>query len=223
MKVFCISDLHTWHNNILILGKGRPFETMVEMRDTIRQTWNARVSPGDIVYMLGDLCARNIPQETVRDYVDSLNGEKIFSLGNHDDWEPEEYLKVGFNDVGMVFNAGDGVMLGHYPIYNERDLLTEEFLSKKHAVRYAQLFVDYNKILRAAGGKFLIHGHVHSQESDRLGCYNVSIDLRGWGPTQFEDAKQRIYGTINWKAAASEETLAILKKEVQQRRNRSYV
>ena len=57
MKYY-ISDLHLFHTNVTKEGRNyddRPFQTMEEMLRTIHDNWNARVTNGDTVYILGDI------------------------------------------------------------------------------------------------------------------------------------------------------------------------
>ena len=58
------SDLHLGHRNIIRLCN-RPFATIEEMDETLIRNWNAKVTKGDTVYILGDLLFRHEkPAET---------------------------------------------------------------------------------------------------------------------------------------------------------------
>ena len=47
------SDLHFGHENILRFDK-RPFSSIKEHDEELIKRWNAKVKPGDTVYILGD-------------------------------------------------------------------------------------------------------------------------------------------------------------------------
>lgn len=83
-KRFLISDTHFFHGNILKFTdkngvKIRPFTTLTEMHETIVENWNKVVSPGDLVFHLGDVAWGNNFNILRR-----LNGNKQLILGNHD-------------------------------------------------------------------------------------------------------------------------------------------
>lgn len=51
-KQFYISDWHYGHANVIAFDN-RPFKSLLEMDEALVDRWNAVVSPGDIVYVLG--------------------------------------------------------------------------------------------------------------------------------------------------------------------------
>ena len=53
-KQFYISDWHYGHANVIAFDN-RPFKSLLEMDEALVDRWNAVVSPGDIVYVLGDI------------------------------------------------------------------------------------------------------------------------------------------------------------------------
>lgn len=55
---FYTSDLHLFHKNVTAEGTNfdkRPFQTLAEMHEAIKQKWNAKVTNADTVYILGDI------------------------------------------------------------------------------------------------------------------------------------------------------------------------
>jgi Predicted phosphohydrolase len=48
------------------------------MNEHIKNKWNEMISNDDIVYIVGDFARRDF-----KNYVNSLNGKKIFIQGNH--------------------------------------------------------------------------------------------------------------------------------------------
>ena len=74
MKYY-ISDLHLFHTNVTKEGRNyddRPFETMDEMLKTIHDNWNARVTNGDTVYILGDIPVRAYNVGCMMPYMDYM-------------------------------------------------------------------------------------------------------------------------------------------------------
>ena len=71
------SDLHLGHRNIIRLCN-RPFATIEEMDETLIRNWNAKVTNGDTVYILGDLLFRN--EKPAEEYLKQLKGKKHLIL-----------------------------------------------------------------------------------------------------------------------------------------------
>lgn len=55
MANFYIADTHFGHKNILHYDN-RPFFTVEEMNNQLADNWQMRVTPNDMVYILGDFC-----------------------------------------------------------------------------------------------------------------------------------------------------------------------
>lgn len=112
---FYIADMHYGHKNVLAFDN-RPFKTINEMNDALVERWNAAVSPGDIVYVLGDMfwCGS---QEAVP-ILKSLHGEKFLIKGNHDRCKDSKFQKefVKITDYMEVEDNGRNIVLSHYPI-----------------------------------------------------------------------------------------------------------
>lgn len=77
-KKFYIADWHYGHANILSYDN-RQFKTIEEMNHTLVERWNSVVSPGDTVYVLGDMfwC----PTVEAILVLDKLNGQKLLIKG----------------------------------------------------------------------------------------------------------------------------------------------
>jgi calcineurin-like phosphoesterase family protein len=82
-NIFFTSDYHVYHENILRLGKGRPFASVEEMHAVIADRHNAVVRPGDKVYNFGDL-ALKCTWEQAYSFRQRLVGDQHFLFGNHD-------------------------------------------------------------------------------------------------------------------------------------------
>jgi len=131
-ETFFISDTHFEHEAIMRHCK-RPFVTVDDMNAHIASVWNATVSSGDLVYIIGDFAWRNH-----RKWVNELNGKKILIIGNHDkmpqdvldlfkpDWVCEDVTVrdavktlVQFREVHQQLDrviCGQRMTLNHYPM-----------------------------------------------------------------------------------------------------------
>lgn len=74
MPNFYIADWHYGHKNILAYDN-RPFKTIEEMNKTLVDRWNGAVSPGDRVFVLGDMFWCN--EDCAVPILETLNGTKI--------------------------------------------------------------------------------------------------------------------------------------------------
>ena len=86
MKIFAISDLHiatTANKPMDIFGS-----KWVGYLDKIKEDWQNKVSPEDIVLISGDLSWAMKLEDAMVDlgYLSSLNGKKVIIRGNHDYW-----------------------------------------------------------------------------------------------------------------------------------------
>ena len=114
-KKFYISDWHYGHANCISFDN-RPFLDVKSMNEMLISNWNNAVSPGDVVYVLGDMfwCK----QEEAMPVLDQLNGTKILIKGNHDRCNDGAFLKK-FAKVAEYMEVKDAdrhVVLCHYPI-----------------------------------------------------------------------------------------------------------
>ena len=89
-KQFYISDWHYGHANVIAFDN-RPFKSLLEMDEALVDRWNAVVSPGDIVYVLGDMfwCKAQDAIPILR----SLKGQKFLIKGNHDRCNDNKFLR----------------------------------------------------------------------------------------------------------------------------------
>lgn len=178
MTTWFSSDLHFGHRNI-IKYCGRPFATVEEMNAALIATWNARVRPGDVVWVLGDVVmgkvAENLP------LLGALNGELHLIAGNHDRcWggDPkghkwvQRYLDAGFRsvaDTAWIDLHGRAVQLHHFPFAG--DSHGEDRYSEHRPVDH---------------GHVLLHGHVHDAWQVNGRQINVGCDVWGYGPISSE-------------------------------------
>ena len=114
-KQFYISDWHYGHANVIAFDN-RPFKSLLEMDEALVDRWNAVVSPGDTVYVLGDMfwCKAQDAIPILR----SLKGQKFLIKGNHDRCNDNKFLRefVKVTEYLEVKDNGRTVILCHYPI-----------------------------------------------------------------------------------------------------------
>jgi calcineurin-like phosphoesterase family protein len=161
-KIFMISDMHFWHENI-IKYEDRPFVNAEQMTKTIIKNWNSIVQRDDEVFCLGDVCFRN--KEITTEIIQRLNGIKTLILGNHDRSKSTKWWKdVGFQEVSK------------YPIIvDEFYILSREPVYLTESMPYAN-----------------IYGHIHHLKYDSKQYYNVSVECINYTPIDFEDIKKQI-------------------------------
>ena len=117
------SDLHLFHKNVTAEGTNfdnRPFQTLVEMHEAIKQRWNTKVTNADTVYILGDIVWK-MSDEAIA-LVSTLRGRKVLCLGNHDRDKDARFLQL-FSEIVPYKEVDDHVgdknykvILSHYPI-----------------------------------------------------------------------------------------------------------
>ena len=109
-KVFCISDLHFGHKNLILNLRG--FSSVEEHDELIISNWNKVVSKRDKVFIAGDIRMEN------NEYwiLDRLNGNKTVILGNHElGKHVPELLKYVDKVAGAI--SYKGYMITHIPIH----------------------------------------------------------------------------------------------------------
>ena len=166
-KTFFISDTHWGHANV-IRFHSRPFKDVDEMNKEMVKRWNAKVSPDDIVWHLGDFALS--PTNYVKFLLHNLNGKLHLCKGNHE----KSLIKpahcrnmlhelVDYKELNI---DGQKVCLMHYPI--------ESWNKKNH-------------------GSIHLHGHVHSK-GERFkntnmipNRYNVNCEFWNYEPVTLEE------------------------------------
>lgn len=114
-KIFYIADWHYDHANCIHFDN-RPFKNVEEMNEALIANWNKAVSPGDTVYVLGDMFWCKTTDAIA--VLDQLNGRKFLVQGNHDRCHDAKFRSKFINiDEYMEIKDGDrNVVLCHYPI-----------------------------------------------------------------------------------------------------------
>lgn len=126
---YYISDLHLFHKNVTRAGKDfddRPFDNLEEMHSIVKDKWNAKVTNGDTVYILGDLAMRGTQEDLIA-FVSTLKGHKVMVKGNHDVIKDLRYKQLfdEICDYKEISDTLDGknvkLVLCHYPILMWKD------------------------------------------------------------------------------------------------------
>ena len=153
-----ISDLHLDHDNIIDYCD-RPFGSVEEMNETLVEHWNAIIDSTDEVLYGGDLTIRS-SAAALLDWLDELNGEIVFLLGNHD---------------GTVLEGLDRVQF------------VEEFRFEHRGVPFRAVHDPADGPSNWKG--WLLHGHHHNNWPDRFPFVdhdsrrvNFSVELLDYRP-----------------------------------------
>lgn len=166
-RVWLTSDQHFSHKNIIEYCN-RPFKDIHHMNEVLIFNYNSLVSPGDIVFNLGDVCMGQI--ENIDEYIPRLNGNIIHIIGNHDrgrrldkiaKYWPEQYDKLMIEYKGIKFKL----------IHNKEDRIgTPDFI--------------------------YLYGHVHDDAPKGLDTetwsYHIGVDTNDYKPVSLEQIYQEV-------------------------------
>ena len=158
--IFFTSDTHFNHANIVDFDQ-RPFVDLYEMTECLIQNWNETISPGDVVYHLGDFAlswgAKHGP--LIDEILSRLNGRKYLIAGNHD--RPEvlsnpRWVKVyGYHEIKVDMGG--------------------EHKQRINMMHYA--LRTWNQMHR---GAWMLHGHSHGNLPD-IGGKILDVGTMNWG------------------------------------------
>lgn len=170
--IWLISDTHFGHSNILKftdsdgeLIRGKLFETVEEMDQTMIDNWNKTVKPGDIVYHLGDLFMGD--KDKFLKNFKWLHGKKRLIVGNHDDikWIAKHEL---FQKIMMWRMFPEhGLLLTHTPAH-ESTLFEGRFKGKE---------------------AISVHGHIHQNPAPTEKHRCVCVEQINYTPIHIEDVR----------------------------------
>lgn len=208
LDTFVISDTHFGHNYILQKEPAR----MEILKDSYFKTfddlsikyWNDTVRKKDKVLHLGDLYFKNGIK-----CLASLNGKKMLVVGNNDigkyeklknldDWKVVDKIKFKLDDKKyfkdqMKKKWGDKlknkfanaliakvdnytIMFSHFPVHERRR--NERYSLARDIIDYAYDMSECN---------LNIHGHLHSRDSVKDYCINVSIERINFKPLKLRE------------------------------------
>ena len=159
--IFYTADPHFGYEPTLVWRPG--FSSVEEMDEALIAAWNAVVSDGDTVYLIGDIGWNDghVPCRTLA----RLKGRKHLIRGNHDTgFADAPLLYRYFESVTDFWELEDGehhIILSHYPIlYNKRG--------------------------------YMIHGHLHGSSvfhevlAEFPRVLNAGVDVNGFAPVTLE-------------------------------------
>jgi calcineurin-like phosphoesterase family protein len=156
MSVFFTADTHFGDHRTINISR-RPFASAAEMDQALIERWNAIVSPGDVVWHLGDVARR---PAAVADLLARLNGTKHLLRGN--------------NDPDATLAAAGWASVGDY---------AEIELDGRRLVLCHYAFRSWNGQHR---GAINLHGHSHGRLKPMLRQFDVGVDVRDFAPVSLD-------------------------------------
>ena len=159
MKTWITSDLHFGHRNIMNfcpVSRARYNNDLDYMNEQMVIEWNERVSPEDLVYILGDVAF--MPGDKAAQYMRRLNGRKILVEGNHDRKTlNDKHFRESFEEVHKylwINYDGHKIIMSHYP------------------------FLEWDQMHR---GSLHFFGHLHGGQTgmEKYRCMDVGMDSTG--------------------------------------------
>ena len=166
MRTFFTSDSHFGHDNIIRHCKRpckeHPFQDGAQMDRALIDAWNSVVSPGDVVYHLGDFSLR--PAAVISDLLKKLHGIKHLIVGNHDRVDEVSGCRLqgwaSMREMAKISVDGQSVFLCHYPMREWPGMWQ---------------------------GTVHLYGHVHGNLQPLPGSMEVGADVWGGKPVQMMD------------------------------------
>jgi calcineurin-like phosphoesterase family protein len=156
--IYFTSDLHFGHANIIKFCN-RPFSSVKEMNMQLVINYNSVVSNKDTTYILGDFAMR-MPKAEVESILNSLNGNKVLIIGNHDD--SSVINAKGWSSVHTVYELRDKdihIVLSHFPMRS---------WNKSHY------------------GSYHLYGHHHGGIEDYGFSFDVGVDAQNYFPISLD-------------------------------------
>jgi calcineurin-like phosphoesterase family protein len=117
-EIWFSSDLHLGHQNIIEFCD-RPFQSVSEMDEKLREWHNSFVKPEDHWYNLGDVTMKRSARDELWliNEMRKWNGHKRLLLGNHDHFPVKVYLEAGFEKIYATWRGIDNILLSHIPVH----------------------------------------------------------------------------------------------------------
>ncbi|MFX1238696.1 MAG: metallophosphoesterase [Promethearchaeota archaeon] len=133
--IWFTADFHLSHTNI-IKYCNRPFSNVAEMDDVILRNLKKSLSPGDVLYFLGDLTFK---KDVARDFFESFSTIEIhYIMGNHDTAAIEQIAREYCKSVDYIKDIkiqGQRITLCHYAmrVWNRSHFNSWQLYGHSHA------------------------------------------------------------------------------------------
>ncbi len=163
MNVFFTSDTHYGHRRVIEHAK-RPYQNLEEMENAFVENWNRVVTPGDVVYHLGDFHFGK--RDDVERVLRRLNGTKLLVPGNHD--KSHVTTAKGWASVSPLRDItvdGHPVTLCHYGM---------RVWNKSHY------------------GAIQLYGHSHGSLPGNSQSMDVGVDTWNFTPVTLAQVRERL-------------------------------
>ena len=190
---YYISDLHLNHKNVVNEGKNfdhRPFDTLTEMHETIKNNWNGRITNADTVYLLGDTVWKMTDE--IIGLIAQLKGNKVAIRGNHCDFKDIRYRQL-FSEICDYKEISDNihgknynVVLSHFPILMWNGQHKKNWIHLYGHVHNSQDYEFYKDSLRRLNE---LYRERDGECYTPFYAYNVGcmIDYMGYTPRTLEE------------------------------------
>ena len=114
-----IADQHFFHRRLCSAMDRRGFSGCEEMHEYMIRQWNARVTPKDEVFILGDFSIAG--GDATNAVLKQLNGKKYLITGNHDGYIRDKTFDASLfcwvKPYEEIRDDGRKVVLSHYPMF----------------------------------------------------------------------------------------------------------
>ena len=203
---YYISDLHLFHKNVTRAGKDfddRPFDNLEEMHSIVKDKWNAKVTNGDTVYILGDLAMRGTQEDLIA-FVSTLKGHKVMVKGNHDDIKDLRYKQLfdEICDYKEISDTLDGknvkLVLCHYPILMWKDQHRGSILLYGHVHNSIEEYY-FKKCLREMNNEDFFNRRAGEEvlRAYNVGCMMPYMDYEPKSLTEIVASYERLENSVS--------------------------
>lgn len=160
------SDLHFFHYNIIKYSQ-RPFESKLQMNDSMLKNYNKIINNDDVVVFGGDIAFSEIYE--VSNFLKNLPGHKILVIGNHDIDKKGNFIE---------FDAFEATTICFDFIYQNKQFFVSHYPISQN------LFSKYNHQW------FNIHGHTHNVNVGDVyqkQFINMCVENTDYSPKMFQN------------------------------------